>query len=145
MKTKEETIAALIRRYQMQQHPEGGWYAETYRHSKAYDFPGFEGSRNISTSILFLLPEGQKSALHRIKSDEIWYYHAGGTLHIITLDENGMEQRHPLGSNIEKGDNFQYTVKAGTWFGAEPTEGSGYCLVGCSVSPGFDFRDFELM
>lgn len=145
MKNTEDTIANIIQHYQMKPHPEGGWFVETFRHPEQQLFPGFDGPRNLATSILFLLPEGKKSALHGIKSDEIWYHHAGGRLHVLTMDEEKNIHKHPLGSDLSKGETFQFVVKAGTWFGAEPAEGAGYCLVGCQVTPGFDFRDFELL
>lgn len=145
MKNPEDLIREIIEGYNMQPHPEGGWYVETYRHPEKHIFPGFDGPRNLSTSILFLLPEGKKSALHRIKSDEIWYHHAGGTLYILTLDHEGKEQINALGPQVKNGESLQYVVRAGTWFGAEPAQGAGYCLVGCQVSPGFDFKDFELL
>lgn len=125
-------------------HPEGGYYREVYRNETNHSFPGFEGTRSIATSIFFLLEAPQVSALHRIKSDEIWYYHNGGNLEIIELDENGAEHITLLGKDLDKGAVLQHVVKAGRWFGARLPEGSSYCLVGCQVSPGFDFRDFEL-
>jgi predicted cupin superfamily sugar epimerase len=125
-------------------HPEGGYYREVYRNESNFTFPGFEGTRSIATSIFFLLEAPQVSALHRIKSDEIWYYHDGDNLEIIELDENESEQITLLGKDLEKGAVIQHVVKAGRWFGARLPQGSSYCLVGCQVSPGFDFRDFEL-
>jgi uncharacterized protein len=137
----EDYIKAL----NMQEHPEGGWFVETYRSAREIDLPDFDGSRSMATSILFLIPEGKRSALHRIKSDEIWYYHAGGALDVIELDADGKERRTVVGPEILKGQRLQYVVAAGNWFGAEPHTGSGFCLVGCQVSPGFDFADFELL
>lgn len=125
-------------------HPEGGWYAESYRSSSNSNFEGFEGSRSLATSIYFLLEAGQQSALHRIKSDEIWYYHDGDSLEIIELDEVENEQITVLGKNLSSGEKLQHVVKAGRWFGARLKPGGRFCLVGCEVSPGFDFRDFEL-
>lgn len=125
-------------------HPEGGYYRETYRSKDAFSFPDFEGKRNLSTSIFFLLEAPQVSSLHRIKSDEIWYYQDGGNLEIIELDEQGKELVTLLGKDLKAGAVLQHIVKAGRWFGARLPEGSAFCLAGCQVSPGFDFRDFEL-
>ena len=130
---------------ELQPHPEGGYFRETYRSTAEMSFPGFEENRNLCTSIFFLLKAGQRSALHRIKSDEIWYFHDGGPLDIIEIDDNGKEIITRLGKNILQGEALQYVVKANRWFGAVLPEGSDFCLVGCQVSPGFDFRDFELM
>jgi predicted cupin superfamily sugar epimerase len=129
---------------QMNPHPEGGFYKECFRSKEELNFYGFEGTRSLSTSIYFLLEQGQTSSLHRIKSDEIWYFHDGQTLEIIELDESGNELITRLGQNILDGDVLQHVVSAGRWFGARPSEGASFCLVGCQVSPGFDFKDFEL-
>jgi predicted cupin superfamily sugar epimerase len=134
-----------IQLLQMQPHPEGGYFAETYRNQREEQFEGFEGKRSLGTSIYFLLKAGQRSALHRIKSDEIWYHHDGGSLDIIEIDEEGKEVITRLGKNIQEGETLQHIVKAGRWFGARLNEGEEFCLVGCQVSPGFDFRDFELL
>jgi len=129
---------------QLLPHPEGGYYKECFRSAQELTFNGFDGSRSLSTSIYFLLEQGQTSSLHRIKSDEIWYFHDGQTLEIIEIDEYGNEITTRLGKNILDGDVLQHVVVAGRWFGARPSEGASFCLVGCQVSPGFDFKDFEL-
>ena len=128
----------------MTPHPEGGFYKECFRSKQSIQFPDFEGERSVSTSIYFLLEKGQTSALHRIKSDEIWYFHDGQTLEIIELDEQGNEKITLLGKNLMSGEVLQHVVPAGIWFGARLAPNSEFCLVGCQVSPGFDFRDFEL-
>ena len=138
------TPAYYIEKLGLQEHPEGGYYSETFRSETSLEFPGFDGSRQLSTSIYFLLEAPQVSSLHRIKSDEIWYYHDGGNLEIIELDDTGAEQVTLLGKDLEGGAVLQHVVKAGRWFGARLPHGSSFCLVGCQVSPGFDFRDFEL-
>jgi len=125
-------------------HPEGGYFKEIFRSNNSIQFTGFEGERSLSTSIFFLLEKGQTSALHRIKSDEIWYFHDGQTLEIIELDSEGKEQITLLGKNILSGEVLQHVVPAGTWFGARLAADSEFCLAGCQVSPGFDFKDFEL-
>jgi predicted cupin superfamily sugar epimerase len=129
----------------MMSHPEGGSYFEVYRNPLQIEAEGFDGPRSMATSIFFLLEQGEVSALHRIKSDEIWYHHDGGCLEIIEIDESGREIITRLGRKIDQGEVLQHVVKAGRWFGSKPASGSDYCLVGCQVSPGFDFRDFELM
>lgn len=140
----KDSIEKLIDQLQLEPHPEGGYFKETYRNERVFHPVGFDGERSMGTSIFFLLKEGQVSAMHRIKSDEIWYHHLGGALEITEIDESGHEILTVLGSNIEHGELLQYVVKAGRWFGSRPREGSGFCLVGCQVSPGFDFKDFEL-
>ena len=139
----------LIARLDLTRHPEGGWYRETYRSSEqipAKALPErFSGSRALCTAIYFLLERGDFSALHQIKSDELWHYHAGSSLliHIFTPDGDYRVER--LGADLAAGDRFQVMVSAGSWFGAEPAVGeANFALVGCTVAPGFDFRDFVL-
>lgn len=128
----------------MQSHPEGGYYLETHRSDVQLEFPHFEGQRSLCTSILFLLEKGQVSKAHRIKSDEIWYHHDGGTLEIIEWNEKGEKQTTLLGKNLAQGEVLQHVVKANRWFGSRPSSHAEFCLVGCQVSPGFDFHDFEM-
>lgn len=139
----------LVRHLQLLPHPEGGYYKETYR--SAGEIPaealpaGFEGSRSFATAICYLLGAGQFSAFHRIRSDETWHYYAGScALHIHVLDLDGGYACIPLGRQIDKGEVYQATVPAGAWFASEPADPGGFAFVGCTVSPGFDFRDFEM-
>lgn len=144
-----ECAEELIARLGLEKHPEGGYYRETYRSEDSLPaenlperFSG--GERSLATAIYFLLAGEDFSALHRIKSDEVWHFYAGGTLVIHVLDQSGQYTRHRLG-NVGDGDvSFQVVVKAGCWFGATLEAPDTYALVGCTVSPGFDFRDFEL-
>lgn len=140
------TIQQLIQFYQLLPHPEGGYYKETYRSSESIPADSlserFIGNRNFSTAIYFLLEENSFSAFHRIKSDECWHFYSGDAVDIHVLLENGNYELIKLGSNIEMGEQFQAIVPAGAWF-ASKTNGT-YSLVGCTVSPGFDFADFEL-
>ena len=132
----------IIEYFKMQKHPEGGAFLETYRSPKAQEYDGLNGKRSLSTNILFLLQKSEISAFHRIKSDETWSYHLGDQLEVIEIDLKGKLIRTVIGSEILNGNKLQYTVTAGHWF-ASRTLGD-YSLVGCSVSPGFDFQDFEL-
>jgi predicted cupin superfamily sugar epimerase len=137
------TAKDYIDYYNMLPHPEGGYYLECFRSEQSLHFPGFDGPRNYSTSILFLLEAGQTSSLHRIKSDEIWYHHDGGCLIITEIDEQDNHHVTLLGKDFKTGQQLQHVVKAGRWFGARPLN-TDFVLVGCQVTPGFDFRDFEL-
>jgi len=131
-----------VKHLNLQPHPEGGFYKETYRAEEEVSY-AFNGSRSISTAIYFLLRAQDKSLFHRIKSDEIWHYHAGDTLYIFVLSSNGLIT-HKLGQNLEHGDQLQVVIPANHWFGAVVSENGSYTLSGCTVAPGFDFRDFEL-
>jgi predicted cupin superfamily sugar epimerase len=136
-----------IDRLGLQPHPEGGYYRETYRSSQRLlgcCLFQHEGSRVAATAIYFLLPGEQFSALHRLRSDEIWHFYAGSPLTIHVIDPQGNLSQLKLGKDIENGESFQVVVPAGCWFGATVDEPDGYTLVGCTVAPGFEFEDFEL-
>lgn len=143
-----EIYQQLIDRYELQPHPEGGWYKQTYRCKEMAGkdtLPArFNGDRPFSTAIYFLLADGNFSAFHRIKSDECWHFYAGDPLEVFVIAEDGSLLITTLGQNIAKGQLFQYMVPANCWFASRPATGSAYCFVGCTVSPGFDFADFEL-
>jgi len=130
-------------------HPEGGFYAETYRATESIPKAAlpdrFSGDRSYSTGIYFLLESDNFSAFHRIQSDEMWHFYAGNPLEIFVINPvNGDLQVIRLGSDPDRDESFQAVVPAGSWFGSRPASGSEYCLVGCTVAPGFDFLDFEM-
>lgn len=142
------TIEQLVDFYQLQPHPEGGFYKETYRSKESISHPGlperFKGERSFSTAIYFLLPAGHFSAFHRIKSDELWHFYAGVALNIYVINVEGTLTLINLGADILNGETMQAIVPAGCWFASRPAKSTGYCFAGCTVSPGFDFSDFEL-
>lgn len=135
-------VPDLIRALELLPHPEGGWYRETYRSPLMVDAGGAE--RSAATAIYFLLAGDHFSALHRIKSDEIWHFYAGSSLAVEGIHPDGSRQTWRVGPDLAAGDLPQAVVPAGAWFGAELIDKSAYALVGCTVSPGFDFADFEL-
>jgi uncharacterized protein len=135
-----------IRNLNLVKHPEGGWYKETYRSPEYIEKDHipyrFSGRRSFSTSIYFLLKSDEFSAFHRIKQDEIWHFYTGSSLTIYVIEQNGYYLEYNLG--LEKGEQPQVLIKAGCFFAAQVNERDNYTLVGCTVSPGFDFDDFEL-
>lgn len=142
------TASYWISTLNLQKHPEGGWFKEIYRSDEvipAVALPtGFSGSRSISTSIYYLLEGDDFSAFHRIKSDEIWHFHTGtSAIEIISIEE-GKIRKLFLGDNPQKNQSFQVVVPKNIWFAARLQNTSGFALVGCTVSPGFHFDDFEM-
>ena len=115
----------LIKDLGLSPHPEGGFYKETYRSEH-------------STAIYYLLSRGQKSRLHRIKSDELWHFYAGDSLVVVEILESGEVKETKLSQ-----EKFQHMVPGGTWFGAYLPEGAEFALVGCTVAPAFRYEDFE--
>lgn len=140
------TIDFWIKNLGLLPHPEGGYYKETYRSPEvltASTLPDFEGDRNFSTAIYFLLRSEDRYVFHRIKSDELWHFYQGSTLLIYVLHEKQL-QIHRLGSDLDKGDSLQVVIPANCWFGAHVENSNSFSLCGCTVAPGFDFRDFEM-
>jgi len=140
--------ARLIQQFNLQPHPEGGWFKQTYKSDEEIVVDAlpkrFTESRVFSTAIYFLLEQGNYSAFHRIKSDECWHFYMGDPLLIYIINQSGELEIISLGNDFEKGHAFQYVVPANCWFASRPAPRGEYCFVGCTVSPGFEFTDFEL-
>lgn len=142
------TAKYWIEKLQLQKHPEGGWFREIYRAKEVIPQNGlpeyFTGERNVSTSIYYLLEGDDISTFHRIKSDEVWHFYIGtSAIEILTI-RNGRIEKFHLGNDFEKGQQFQVVVPKNTWFAGHLLMPDGYALVGCTVSPGFHFEDFEM-
>lgn len=141
------TAEYFVKSLNMTPHPEGGFYKEIFTSNENITANGlkvnFEGSRMLWSSIYFLLRNGEVSNFHRLKSDEMWYYHSGSPLTITMISPEGELITEQLGLNIERGEKPQVLVPKDYIFGSAMNE-EGYALVGCMVSPGFEFRDFEL-
>ena len=129
-----------IDKLDLEPHPEGGYYRQTYQSEGIIS----ELDRHYATAIYFLLHDDQFSAFHRIQSDELWHFYTGGPLEVLVLHDSGELQKLQLGPNPENGEQFQAVVLAGKWFASRLVHPHSYALVGCTVSPGFDFRDFEM-
>ena len=139
--TESDIIQQIKEKYEMLPHPEGGFFKETYRSEDRIN--ASYGERVCATAIYFLITPGSVSRLHRIRADEVWHFYLGGPMTVVEL-KDGAAKSTTLGQDILNGQLVQYTVKAGTWFGSFPNEGSQFSFVGCTVSPGFEFEDFEL-
>jgi len=134
-----------IEKLKLEAHPEGGWFREVYRSEDKLKGNGeFPDGRNYATSIYFLITAGNFSALHRIKSDETWHFYGGDPIEIAEIDESGKPVYTVVGDMKSSEPVFQYTVRAGRWFGSRVAANGKFALAGCTVSPGFDFRDFEM-
>jgi predicted cupin superfamily sugar epimerase len=128
------TAEEIIARLGLQPHPEGGHYRETFR---AADRP-----RGAGTAIYFLLKAGERSHWHRVDADEIWHHYAGAPLE-LSLSEDGRAVRHlRLGGDFEIGEAPQGVVPRHVWQAARSL--GRWTLVGCTVSPAFEFAGFEL-
>ena len=143
-----KNIDNIIKQLGLLPHPEGGYFRETYRSDMSVEkhaLPSrFKSSRNFCTAIYFLLTSDNFSAFHKIKQDEIWHFYGGTpiSLHIITKE--GFYEKHLIGSDLDNGEVPQVVVKGGDWFASEIEASDSFGLAGCTVSPGFDFEDFEM-
>lgn len=135
--------AALIELLELERHPEGGYFREVFRSPRVVRPADRDAARRAITTIYFLLVAGSHSRWHRVASDEVWHYYEGDPLELLWLDEGGTRcSRQALGP---AGDSCRpvQVVPAGCWQAARPT--GAYTLVGCTVGPGFEFADFELL
>ena len=144
-------VAELIERLRLESHPEGGFYRETWRSPvtlSASALPaGYPTARSAMTSIYFLLPTGVCSALHRVRSEELWMHHQGDDVLLgigpTETEANAKSGETILGKGLSA--QLQAVVPPMHWQRAEALPGpAGYALVGCVVAPGFDFADFEM-
>jgi uncharacterized protein len=138
----------IIRKLQLTPHPEGGFYRETYRSTDEIEQDDlgeeFNGRRSFSSCIYFLLTSETFSAFHRIKQDEIWHFYDGSPIMLHMISDKGVYSNAIIGRQLNKGQLPQFVIMARTWFAATVVNENDYSLLGCTVSPGFDFRDFAL-
>ena len=143
------TAQQIIDHLQLQPHPEGGFFKETYRSSelilKDSLSSNYNGQRNCSTCIYFLLTPDTFSAFHRINQDEVWHFYDGSPIDLHCISPDGIHEQIIIGRDIANGQVPQYVVPGGYWFASRVLKNEGWALCGCTVSPGFDFQDFELV
>lgn len=132
-----------IEKLELEKHPEGGYFKETYR-SKGNVINRNGESRSASTGIYFLITSDVFSAFHKIESDEMWHFYDGAALAVYIITASGELEILKIGNNIENGEKLQGVVPAGCWFASKVAIPNSYSLVGCTVAPGFDFNDFKL-
>ena len=133
----------------LQPHPrEGGWFLRTYEAEEhvaevALGAGRYPGPRRTGTAIYYLLEAGSCSRMHRLQSDEIFHWYAGDAVEMLQLHESGVGERVVLGVNLLNGERPQVVVRRGTWQGSRMVPGGSWALLGCTVSPGFEFEDYE--
>ena len=141
-------VAEIIKELDLKPHPDGGYFKETYRSKGEINEDSlhfnYNGKRSFATCIYFLLTSDTFSAFHKIKQDEIWHFYEGSPISLHTISEKGNHSEFIIGRDFNKGQTPQLLVSGGYLFGARVINKNDYALVGCTVSPGFDFSDFEL-
>ena len=127
---------------------EGGYFRETYRATltlvAARCPTNTVGDRNASTAIYYLLTPETFSAIHRVKSDEVFHFYAGDAVEMLQLWPDGDGERVIIDNDLAAGHEPQLVVPAGVWQGCRLIPGGNWALMGCTVAPGFDYADFEL-
>ncbi|MDD9301597.1 MAG: cupin domain-containing protein [Desulfobacter sp.] len=132
------SINALIQKYTLAPHPEGGYFKEIYRSNLSGKSPVTSSLRHWATHIYFLLTQGQVSRFHRVAHDELWHFYQGDPLNLFLYDGS---QVKPM--TLGPGQNYMALVPRNVWQASE-TKGN-YSFVGCKVAPGFDFADFSFL
>jgi predicted cupin superfamily sugar epimerase len=133
----------------LQPHPrEGGWYVRTYEAAEtvgaeAYGDRRYAGTRRTGTAIYYLLEPETFSEMHRLKSDEVFHFYAGEAVEMLQLTANGEGATVVIGNDLLSGQRPQVVVERGVWQGSRLVDGGRWALLGCTVSPGFEFEDYE--
>lgn len=133
----------------LQPHPrEGGWYVRTYEARElvaaaAFDDGRYAGARRTGTAIYYLLEPDTFSEMHRLKSDEVFHFYAGDAVEMLQLREGGSGVMVVIGNDLSRGQRPQVVVERGVWQGSRLVEGGRWALLGCTVSPGFEYEDYE--
>lgn len=130
-------------------HPrEGGWYARTYEAAEMVPATVFadgryEGARRTSTAIYYLLESETFSEIHLLQSDEIFHFYAGDAVEMLQLFADGSSKTMVIGNDLAAGERPQVVVERGVWQGSRLVSGGEWALLGCTVTPGFEFVDYE--
>jgi predicted cupin superfamily sugar epimerase len=130
-------------------HPrEGGWYVRTWESEElvaasCFEDGRYDGARRTSTAIYYLLEPGTFSEMHVLKSDEIFHHYMGGAVEMLQLFDDGRSERIVIGKDLMAGERPQHVVRTGVWQGSRLLRSEGWALLGCTVSPGFEFEDYE--
>jgi predicted cupin superfamily sugar epimerase len=130
-------------------HPrEGGWYVQTYASEEhiaaaAFEDARYGGARRAGTAIYYLLERGTFSEMHRLRSDEVFHFYAGDAVEMLQLSDFGRGERVVIGNDLAVGERPQVLVRRGVWQGSRLRAGGSWVLMGCTVSPGFEFEDYD--
>jgi len=133
----------------LEPHPrEGGWFRRTYEATekvpaKALGASRYPSARRTGTAIFYLLEQDSFSEMHRLRSDEIFHFYAGDPVELLQLHPDGTGTVSILGNDLFAGQRPQLVVNQDTWQGSRLIRGGAWALLGCTVSPGFEYEDYE--
>ena len=139
----ERRAEELIETLGLQRHPEGGYYSEIFRSRERTNPPDERGPRAALTTIYFLLTAGDQSRWHQVDSDEVWHLYEGGPLELFEMSSSGGDLTRRRLTRVGDGGAPVHTIAARNWQAARSI--GSYTLVGCTVAPGFDYKDFRML
>ena len=143
------TADEVKRLLRLEPHPrEGGWFAQSYRAAEtvapsSFSDGRYQGPRATSTAIYYLLEPGSFSEMHRLRSDEVFHFYAGDPVEMLQLVPDGSGRRILLGNDLAAGQQPQVVVQREVWQGSRLVQGGRWALLGCTVSPGFEYEDYD--
>jgi predicted cupin superfamily sugar epimerase len=142
------TARAIIDLLCLEKHPkEGGYFRETYRSRGDVPAehlpPGYPGPRSLATAIYYLITADSFSAMHRLPGEEIFHHYLGDAVEMLLLHPSGEHEIVLLGKDLARGERPQVVVPGGVWQGSKLASGGEFALLGCTMSPGFDYADYE--
>lgn len=146
--TKRISAERLKELLKLEPHPrEGGWFRQTYASAERIPQSAlpvrYAGGRSAGTAIYYLLTPDTFSEMHRLASDEVFHFYVGDPIEMLQLKSDGQGEIVRMGSDIESGMKPQLLVPQGVWQGSRLMAGGEVALLGCTVSPGFDYADYE--
>ena len=142
------TAQDIIRLLKLEKHPkEGGYFRETYRSPQSIPrehLPSaYSGPRDFSTAIYYLITPDSFSAMHRLPGEEIFHHYLGDGVEMLLLHPDGNSEIVTIGNDLLRGQSPQVIVPANTWQGSRLIDGGRFALLGCTMSPGFDYADYQ--
>ena len=137
------TVDEIKQRLGLIPHPEGGHYIQTYKSAEQVSLRRYSGPRSTGTAIYYLLEPGTLSELHRLQSDEIFHFYLGDPIEMLQLWPDGSSNIVRIGADLDAGQSPQVIVPKHVWQGSRLVAGGRFALLGCTVSPGFEFEDYE--
>lgn len=145
---KNIDVEEVIKFLNLKKHPkEGGYFIETYRSvdkiSGKLLSVDYRGNRSLSTAIYYLLTQDTYSEMHRLISGEIYHFYIGDPVEMLQLYPEGDGKIVIIGNDIKSGMSLQVIVPGGVWQGSRLLPGGRFALMGTTVSPGFEFSDYE--
>jgi predicted cupin superfamily sugar epimerase len=136
-----EEVKKLLR---LAPHPrEGGFYVRTYESGEMVSLDRYPGPRHTGTAIYYLLEPGTFSEMHRLQSDEVFHFYAGDAVEMLQLRDGQPGHVVVIGNDLAAGERPQVVVERNVWQGSRLRAGGRWALLGCTVSPGFEFEDYE--